>query len=88
MNRLGKLTPEQRAAQGAEFTLDTDPRIIEAYQIVDKELDKVGKEQTEVLALPDITDEDKQLVLDHYRATKNELYSAFNGVYNDVKKAQ
>jgi hypothetical protein len=88
MNRLGKLTPEQRAAQGAEFTLDTDPRIIEAYQIVDKELDRVGKEQTEVLALPDITDEDKQLVLDHYRAKKNELYSAFNGVYNDVKKAQ
>jgi hypothetical protein len=60
MNRLGKLTPEQRAAQGAEFTMDTDPRIIEAYQIVDKELDRVGKEQTEVLALPDITDEDKR----------------------------
>ena len=88
MNRLGKLTPEQRAAQGAEFTMDTDPRIIEAYQIVDKELDRVGKEQTEMLAQPDITDDDKQLILDHYRAQKNELYSAFNGIYNDVKKEQ
>ena len=88
MNRLGRLTPEQRAAQGAEFTLDTDPRIIEAYQIVDKELDKVGKEQTETLAVPGITAEEKQLVLDHYRAKKNELYSAFNSVYNVVKKAQ
>ena len=88
MNRLGKLTPEQRAAQGAEFTMDTDPRIIEAYQIVDKELDRVGKEQTEMLAQPDITDDDKQLILDYYRAQKNELYSAFNGIYNDVKKEQ
>lgn len=88
MNRLGRLTPEQRAAQGAEFTLDTDPRIIEAYQIVDKELDKIGKEQTETLAVPNITSEEKQLVLDHYRAKKNELYSAFNSVYNVVKKAQ
>jgi hypothetical protein len=88
MNRLGKLTPEQRAAQGAEFTMDTDPRIIEAYQIVDKELDRTDKEQTEMLAQPDITDDDKQLILDHYRAQKNELYSAFNGIYNDVKKAQ
>jgi hypothetical protein len=88
MNRLGKLTPEQRAAQGAEFTLDTDPRIIEAYQIVDKELDRVGKEQTGMLAQPGITDDDKQLILDHYRAQKNELYSAFNGIYNDVKKEQ
>jgi hypothetical protein len=88
MNRLGKLTPEQRAAQGAEFTLDTDPRIIEAYQIVDKELDRVGKEQTGMLAQPGITDDDKQLILDYYRAQKNELYSAFNGIYNDVKKEQ
>jgi hypothetical protein len=88
MNRLGKLTPEQRAAQGAEFTMDTDPRIVEAYQIVDKELDRTDKEQTEMLAQPDITDDDKQLILDHYRAQKNELYSAFNGIYNDVKKAQ
>jgi hypothetical protein len=88
MNRLNKLTPEQRAAQGAEFTMDTDPRIIEAYQIVDKELDRISKEQAGVLALPNITDEDKQLVLDHYRAEKNKFYSAFNGIYNDVKKAQ
>jgi gas vesicle protein len=88
MNRLGKLTPEQRAAQGAEFTLDTDPRIIEAYQIVDKELDRVGKEQTGMLAQPGITDDDKQLILDHYRAQKNELYSAFNGIYNAVKKEE
>jgi hypothetical protein len=92
MNRLSKLTPEQRAAQGAEFTMDTDPRIVEAYQIVDKELDKLGKEQRETLEYMRLTgnrsSEDEKLVLDHYRAAKNELYSAFNGIYNDVKKEQ
>lgn len=92
MNRLNKLTPEQRAAQGAEFVMDTDPRIIKAYQIVDKNLDKLGKEQREVMSYMRTTggysDKEEKLVLDHYRAEKNELYSAFNAVYNDVKKGE
>jgi hypothetical protein len=93
MNRVSKLTPEQRAEQGTKYFLDTDPRIIEAYQNVDKELDKVNKEQREVLgyikANPgEFSKEDEQTALDHYRAEKNELYSAFNFVYNSVKKEQ
>lgn len=93
MNRLNKLTPEQRAEQGAKYFMDTDPRIIEAYQIVDKQLDKVTKEQREVLeymrANPDEFEKgDEKTVLDHYLAEKNELYSAFNYVYNAVKKEQ
>jgi len=92
MNRLSKLTPEQRAAQGAEFTMDTDPRIIEAYQIVDKNLDNISKEQREVMSYMrtsgGYSDEEEKTVLDHYRAEKNKLYSAFNSVYNGVKKGE
>ena len=93
MNRLSKLTPEQQEAQGAEFFLDTDPRVIDAYQIVDKELDKINKEQREVLKyMKDNPNEfskgDEKVVLDQYLAEKTELYSAFNYVYNSVKKEQ
>lgn len=93
MNRLTKLTPEQQEAQGAEFFLDTDPRIIDAYQIVDKQLDKINKEQRGVLKYirenpGEYSKEDEKAVLDYYLAEKTELYSAFNYVYNGVKKEQ
>ena len=93
MNRLSKLTPEQQMEQGEKYFMDTDPRIIDAYKIVDKELDKVNKEQREVLAYMrenpgEFSKDDEKLVLDQYRAEKNELYSAFNYVYNSVKKEQ
>jgi hypothetical protein len=86
-NRLKKLTPEQQMAQGAEFSMDTDPRIMDAYKAVDTNLDRIGKEEKALLAQA-TNDEDKQLVLDYYRAQKNDYYSAFNFVYNAVKKEQ
>ena len=85
MNRFNKLTPEQQAEQATEYFMDTDPRVVEAYQIVDKELDRLNKEQRELLGVT-TSDEDKQMVLDHYRAEKNKLYSAFNYIYRDVKR--
>jgi hypothetical protein len=87
MNRLSKLTPEQAAAQGAEFTMDTDPRIMDAYKAVDANLTRIGKEQVASLATAK-NDEDKKIILDYYRAQKNQYYAAFNSVYNHVKKAQ
>jgi hypothetical protein len=86
-NRLKKLTPEQQMAQGAEFSMDTDPRIMDAYKAVDTNLDRIGKEEKALLAQA-TNDEDKQLVLDYYRAQKNDYYSAFNFVYNAVKKEE
>lgn len=92
MNRLKKLTPEQQAEQGAKFYMDTDPRVIDAYTTVDKALDKVSKEQREVMEYMrksgEYSKEDEKAVLDHYLAKKNELYSAFNYVYNGVKKGE
>jgi hypothetical protein len=85
INRMNKLTPEQQAVQGEKYFRDTDPRIIEAYRLTDKSLEAVSKEQREALSLVK-SDADKKAVLDYYRAKKNELYSAFNSVYNDVKK--
>jgi hypothetical protein len=85
MNRLSKLTPEQQMAQGAEFTMDTDPRVIDAFKAVEANLDRINKAQKESLALAK-SDEDRQSVLDYYRAEKNQYYSAFNSVYNAVKK--
>lgn len=87
MNRLSKLTPEQQMAQGAEFTMDTDPRVIDAFKAVEANLDRINKEQKASMALAK-TDEDKQLVLDYYRAEKNQYYSAFNAVFNEVKKGE
>lgn len=87
MNRLSKLTPEQQMAQGAEFTMDTDPRVIDAFRAVEANLDRINKEQKASLALAK-TDEDKRTVLDYYRAEKNQYYSAFNAVFNAVKKGE
>ena len=87
MNRLNKLTPEQQMAQGAEFYVDTDPRIIDAFRAVEANLDRINKEQKASLA-PDLSDKDKQVVMDYYRAQKNEYYSAFNSVYNAVKRGE
>jgi hypothetical protein len=93
MNRLNKLTPEQQMAQGAEFYMDTDPRIIEAYQIVEKALDKTNKEQREVLKYirdnpEEFSEEDEKTALDYYRNQKNQYYAAFNSTYNGVKKGE
>ena len=87
MNRLSKLTPEQQMAQGAEFYMDTDPRIMDAYKAVEANLDRINKEQKASMALAK-TDEEEKAVLDYYRGQKNEYYAAFNSVYNGVKKEQ
>lgn len=87
MNRLSKLTPEQQAAQGERYFVDTDPRVLDAYKAVEANLDRIGKDQKETLAM-EMSDEDKQMVLDYYRAEKNKYYSAFNAVYNAAKKGE
>jgi len=87
MNRLKKLTPEQQMAQGAEFYMDTDPRIMDAYKAVEANLDRINKEQKASMASAK-TDEDEKVVLDYYRDQKNQYYAAFNSVYNAVKKGE
>lgn len=87
MNRLSKLTPEQQAAQGERYFVDTDPRVLDAYKAVEANLDRIGKDQKETLAM-EMSAEDKQMVLDYYRAEKNKYYSAFNSVYNAAKKGE
>jgi hypothetical protein len=87
VNRMSKLTPEQQMAQGAEFYMDTDPRILDAYRAVDANLDRLNKEQKAVIATAQ-NDEERKAVLEYFRAQKNEYYSAFNTIYNDVKREQ
>ena len=87
MNRLSKLTPEQQAAQGERYFVDTDPRVLDAYKAVEANLDRIGKAQKETLK-EEMSDKDKQMVLDYYRAEKNQYYSAFNSVYNAAKKGE
>jgi hypothetical protein len=87
MNRLSKLTPEQQAAQGERYFVDTDPRVLDAYKAVEANLDRISKDQKETLK-EELSAEDKQMVLDYYRAEKNKYYSAFNAVYNAAKKGE
>jgi hypothetical protein len=87
MNRLSKLTPEQQAAQGERYFVDTDPRVLDAYKAVEANLDRISKDQKETLK-EEMSAEDKQMVLDYYRAEKNKYYSAFNAVYNAAKKGE
>ena len=87
MSRLAKLSPEEQARQGEKFFVDTDPRVISAYKAVEANLDRINKEQRATLEMA-TTAEDKQMVLDYYRAQKNQYYSAFNSVYNDAKREQ
>lgn len=86
-NRLKKLSPEELAAQGADFYMDTDPRIMDAYKAVDSALDQLNKDQKATLATAE-NDEERKAVLDYYRKEKNAYYSAFNTIYNDVKREQ
>lgn len=87
MGRLSKLKPEQQAAQGERYFTDTDPRVLDAFKAVEANLDRIGKAQKETLAV-EMSDKDKQMVLDYYRAEKNQYYSAFNSVYNAAKKGE
>lgn len=87
MNRLSKLTPDQQMAQGAEFYMDTDPRIMDAYKAVEANLDRINKQQKASMALAK-TDEEEKAVLDYYRDQKNQYHAAFNSVYNTVKKGE
>lgn len=87
MSRLSKLTPEQQAEQGEKFFVDTDPRVISAYKAVEANLDRINKEQKASMALAQ-TAEDKQTVLDYYRAQKNQYYSAFNSIYNAANRGE
>ena len=87
MNRLNKLTPEQQMAQGAEFYMDTDPRIMDAYKAVEANLDRINKQQKASMALAK-TDEEEKAVLDYYRDQKNQYHAAFNSVYNAVKRGE
>lgn len=87
MSRLSKLTPEQQAEQGEKYFVDTDPRVISAYKAVEANLDRINKEQKASMALAQ-TAEDKQAVLDYYRAQKNQYYSAFNSIYNAANRGE
>jgi hypothetical protein len=87
MNRMEKLTPEQQAAQLEKYPEDTDPRIMDAYQEVDKELSKLDKERSEALSEA-TTDAEKQQILDADRVQRNQLFNLFNRVYNDVKRGE
>jgi hypothetical protein len=87
MNRLSKLTPEQQARQGEKYFVDTDPRVMDTFRAVEANLDRINKEQKASMALAQ-SDADEQLVLDYYRDQKNNYYSAFNSIFNTVKRGE
>lgn len=91
MNRASKLTPEQAADNIDKYFMDTDPRLLEAYVEVEKQLDDLNEMQKEALAVAKAgssPDEDVKLVMDYILAEKSKYYSAFNRLYNDVKRGE
>jgi hypothetical protein len=69
--------------------MDTDPRSIDAYKAVEANLNRLNKGQKETLRLnPDMSSEDRDVVLDYYRGERNRYYAAFNSVYNAVKRGE
>jgi hypothetical protein len=62
-----------------------DPRVLEAYQITKRELDTAYRARRAALA--ETTDpNEKEALVEAYRAYQNEWWSAFNYVYESVRK--
>ena len=88
-SRVDNISPEQMQREMAKKPIDADPRVLEAYGVVDKELSRLSRERAELLKQakgePD-HETLKKAVEDYYRAKMNEQQNAFNYLYDAVRK--
>jgi hypothetical protein len=89
MSNLNKMSDEQIEKHKAAYQQELDRRIVEAYIVVERELDNINKARRELLAADSgLTPQEREAVVENARTVKAEYYSAFNRIYNDVKRGK
>jgi hypothetical protein len=84
-SRIDNLSPEQMQRELLRKPIDADPRVVEAFNIVEKELSRLLRERSEVQELAK-TEAEKRAVQDYYRAEMNSYQNKFNRIYDTVRK--
>ena len=76
---------EDWATKERKFPVQTDANIIDAYKDAEKYLRQYYKDLDD--ALDGVTDAaERRKILDEMKSDKDEIYSEFNGTYNDTKR--
>ena len=84
-SRIDNLTPEQMQRELLRKPIDADPRVVEAFNIVEKEVSRLQRERKELEPLAK-TEAEKRAVQDYYRAEMNTYQNKFNRIYDTVRK--
>jgi hypothetical protein len=86
--RVDNMSDAQFARELERNPVALDPRIIESYQDIERELQRLYKQRREdqrVLNETEASESDKKALLEYYRIEMNKLWSAFNYTYDVVK---
>ena len=84
-SRVDNVSAEQMQREMAKKPVDADPRVLEAYGIIEKELNRLSRERKELEGQAE-NDSDTKAISDYYRAKMNEQQNAFNYLYDAVRK--
>lgn len=84
-SRVDNVSAEQMQREMAKKPVDADPRVLEAYGIIEKELNRLSRERKELEGQAE-NDSDTKAISDYYRAKMNEQQNAFNYLYTAVRK--
>ena len=80
-------TDEEWEKTRAARPVNTDPRVLDAYEATKRELDALARERREELALvPPSDTEERQAIIDYYREAGRPAYEEFNRVREQVRK--
>ena len=80
-------TDEEWEKTRAARPVNTDPRVLDAYEAAKRELDRLARERREELAaVPPSDTEERQAIVDFYREAGRPAYEEFNRVREQVRK--
>lgn len=88
VSRVDKLTDAQLQREMQRHPVALDPRVIEAYEEADRELQRLYRQRREDLRTEGLTENDKRALTEYYRAEMNKWQSAFNYVYDAVEEGR
>ena len=82
--RQEKYEPEDFIEATEKFPVQSDPRVMEAYKLAEKERDRIGRQRRdELLGIAD--PEVRRDIIDVYRDEERQVFMEFNRIFNEVK---
>jgi hypothetical protein len=88
VSRIDKLSDAQLQQEVRRNPVALDPRVISAYEETNRALQRLYKQRREDLRTEGLSADDKNAVLEYYRAEMNKLQSAFNYAYDAVEEGR